>query len=88
MWDGWGRPVYPAIIWNDRRTGDLIDEIGEEDGRDLTEITGLIPDPYFSAVKIRLILDQPTLAGKKKGELLTGTIDSWMIYKLTSGNIT
>lgn len=85
VWDEWGRPVYPAIIWQDRRASELIKGITDSDSQDLRQITGLIPDPYFSATKIKWILDHLISEGKHKGRFFAGTVDSWLVYKLTSG---
>lgn len=83
-----GKPVYNAIVWQDRRTADFCDQLKRE-GRSqvIQEKTGLIIDAYFSATKIRWILDNVDGARKEaeKGELAFGTIDSWLIWKLTKG---
>jgi len=83
-----GRPVYNAIVWQDRRTAGFCDKLKNEgySGR-INEKTGLIIDAYFSASKIRWILDN--IPGARdlavKGELAFGTIDSWLVWKLTGG---
>ena len=83
-----GEPIHNAIVWQDRRTADRCREL-REDGTDdwLNARTGLLLDPYFSATKIAWILD--TVDGARaragRGELAFGTIDSWLIYKLTGG---
>ena len=81
-----GKPIYPAIVWQDRRTNSLCNDLKKE-GRekDIKERTGLLLDPYFSATKIKWILDNVEDARDRaeKGELLFGTIDSYLIYKLT-----
>lgn len=89
VWDrATGQPVHNAIVWQDRRTADRCREL-REDGTDdwLNARTGLLLDPYFSATKIAWILD--TVDGARaracRGELAFGTIDSWLIYKLTGG---
>ncbi len=74
-----GRPVYPAIVWQDRRTAERCAELPSGLIR---ERTGLVPDPYFSATKLEWILARTELAA---GELAFGTIDSWLIWKLTGG---
>lgn len=83
-----GRPIYPAIVWQCRRTAALCDRL-RADG--LTEhiraVTGLVPDAYFSATKIRWILDHVPGAQERaeRGELLFGNVDSWLIWNLTGG---
>ncbi len=85
-----GEPVYNAIVWQCHRTADRIENL-KKDGYDkiLRERTGLIPDAYFSATKICWILDHVEGAGKEaeKGNLLFGTVDTWLIWKLTNGRI-
>jgi glycerol kinase len=85
-----GRPVYNAIVWQDRRTSELCDRI-KNNGFDKTILkkTGLIVDAYFSATKIKWILDNVAgaRASADKGELAFGTIDTWLIWKLTSGKL-
>lgn len=85
-----GKPVYPAIVWQCRRTADLIDRLnGDGFGRVIRERTGLIPDAYFSGTKIKWILDH--VAGARQmaesGELLFGTVDTWLIWNLTRGKV-
>ncbi len=83
-----GKPIYPAIVWQCRRTSRMIDEL-IADGYDtmLRDKTGLIPDAYFSASKIAWILQNVEGAAEKanNGELLFGTVDTWLIWKLTGG---
>ena len=91
VWDReTGQPVYPAIVWQCRRTADRIIEL-TRDGMDRTvrEKTGLIPDAYFSASKIEWILDHVEGAREKAeaGKLLFGTVDTWLIWQLTKGNV-
>jgi glycerol kinase len=85
-----GRPMYNAIVWQDRRTSELCDRI-KNNGFDKTILkkTGLIVDAYFSATKIKWILDNVAgaRASADKGELAFGTIDTWLIWKLTSGKL-
>lgn len=85
-----GKPVYPAIVWQCRRTADRIKELKAE-GYDkvIREKTGLIVDPYFSATKIEWILDNVPGARQRAldGELMFGTVDTWLIYKLTGGKV-
>lgn len=91
LWDKHtGEPVYNAIVWQCRRTSDMIDEL-KKDGFDqiIREKTGLIPDAYFSASKIAWILQNVPGAREKaeKGDLLFGTVDSWLIWNLTKGAV-
>jgi glycerol kinase len=83
-----GKPIYNAIVWQDRRTADFCNKL-KEDGleKGITEKTGLLLDPYFSATKISWILDNVEGARKKaeKGELAFGTVDSWLLWNLTAG---
>lgn len=85
-----GEPVYNAIVWQDRRTADYCNEIAEQ-GFDKTiqEKTGLIIDAYFSASKIHWILENVdgTRELAEKGQLAFGTVDSWLIWKLTEGKV-
>ena len=85
-----GEPVYNAIVWQCRRTAEMIDALKEE-GFDqvIREKTGLIADAYFSASKIAWILDHVEGARERaqKGELLFGTVETWLIWKLTKGRI-
>ena len=89
VWDKeTGKPIYNAIVWQCRRTADFCDAIGSEEVRDMIRRkTGLILDPYFSGTKIRWILDHVEGARERaeKGELLFGTIETWLIWKLTGG---
>lgn len=82
-----GRPLYNAIVWQDRRTAAFCDEIGTAHGGYIRATTGLLPDAYFSATKYRWILDNIPHARSRaeKGELLAGTLDTWLIWKLTGG---
>lgn len=91
VWDKkTGKPVYPAIVWQCRRTSERIDRL-RKDGMTETvqEKTGLVPDAYFSATKIEWILDQVPGARKRAeaGELLFGTVDCWLVWKLTAGAV-
>lgn len=92
LWDkATGRPVYNAIVWQCRRTAKLCEQIKEDP--DLTayikEKTGLLVDAYFSATKIKWILDHvPGVREKaRRGEVLFGTVDSWLVWKLTGGKV-
>ena len=91
VWDkNTGEPVYRAIVWQCRRTADRIEELKAEGYGDMIlEKTGLIADPYFSATKIEWILNNVPGARKRaeSGELLFGTVDTWLIYKLTGGRV-
>ena len=83
-----GEPVYNAIVWQCRRTAEMIDALKEEGfDRVIREKTGLIADAYFSASKIAWILDHVEGAREQaeKGDLLFGTVDTWLIWNLTGG---
>ena len=85
-----GEPVYPAIVWQCRRTADRIEKMIEDGLHDyVKERTGLIPDAYFSASKIAWILDEVPGAREQAeaGELLFGTVDTWLTWKLTGGRV-
>ena len=85
-----GQPVYNAIVWQDRRTSDFCDELKKQGKAALIqEKTGLVIDAYFSGSKIKWILDNVNGARDlaNKGELLFGTIDSWLVWKLTDGKV-
>lgn len=85
VWDrATGQPVAPAIVWQDRRTAPMCEKLRAEGLEPLIQRkTGLLLDPYFSATKLRWILDQV----KGRGNLAFGTIDSWLIWKLTGGQV-
>ena len=92
VWDReTGRPVYNAIVWQCRRTAALCEELmrDEEFTAYVKDHTGLLVDAYFSATKIKWILDNVPGARAKaeKGELLFGTVDTWLIWKLTGGAV-
>lgn len=85
-----GQPIYPAIVWQDRRTADFCQQLYSPTLEEqIQEITGLKLDPYFSASKLAWILDHVpnarTLA--TKGELAFGTVDTWLIYQLTGEHV-
>lgn len=85
-----GQPIYFGIVWQSRQSNSYIEELkaqGKEEW--IKEKTGLLLDPYFSASKIRFILDHVEGAQERaeKGELLFGTIDSWLVWKLTQGEV-
>ena len=86
-----GRPVYNAIVWQCRRTAGFCDELKKEEGLagSWREKTGLLIDAYFSATKIRWILDhvEGTREKAERGELLFGTVETWLIWNLTAGRI-
>lgn len=89
IWDKeTGLPIYNAIVWQSRQTADIADQL-KEDGHTqlIKDKTGLVIDAYFSATKVRWILDHVDGAQERaeNGELLFGTIDSWLVYKLTGG---
>ncbi|WP_278953633.1 glycerol kinase GlpK [Lactobacillus apis] len=89
IWDRkTGKPIYNAIVWQSRQTTELAEKLRADGyGEMIHKKTGLIIDPYFSATKIRWILDHVEGAQEKaeKGDLLFGTIDSWLLWKLTDG---
>ena len=85
-----GKPVYNAIVWQCRRTSEICDELKEKGYEKLIkDKTGLILDAYFSATKIKWILDNIEGAREKaeNGELLFGTVDTWLIWNLTRGKV-
>ena len=85
-----GKPVYNAIVWQCRRTADIVEQIHADGLTDyIRENTGLIPDAYFSATKIKWILDHVEGARElaQQGHLLCGTVDTWLIWKLTEGRV-
>lgn len=91
VWDRkTSQPVYNAIVWQDRRTSDYCDEL-KADGTSavIKEKTGLVTDAYFSGTKLKWILDNVEGARKKAeaGELCFGTVDSWLVWKLTNGKV-
>ena len=91
VWDkNTGQPIYNAIVWQDRRTSDVCEKMrlaGNE--KIITDRTGLLLDPYFSSTKLKWILDNVEGARKRaeNGELLFGTVDCFLIWKLTNGEI-
>ncbi|MDE6607011.1 MAG: glycerol kinase GlpK [Lachnospiraceae bacterium] len=91
IWDKHtGKPIYNAIVWQCRRTADMINELARK-GFDkvVKEKTGLIPDAYFSGTKIKWILEHVEGARKRAedGDLLFGTVDTWLIWNLTKGKV-
>jgi len=91
VWDrNTGKPVYNAIVWQDRRTADFCDELKRKNLHILIQQrTGLVVDAYFSASKIKWILDnvEGARARAEKGELCFGTIDTWLLWNLTKGQV-
>ncbi|MBU2957775.1 glycerol kinase GlpK [Paracoccus sp. 1_MG-2023] len=91
VWDRkTGKPVHNAIVWQDRRTAEFCRELeAEGHGRMITDRTGLLVDPYFSATKLKWILDNVdgARARAEAGDLAFGTVDSWLIWKLTDGKV-
>lgn len=91
IWDrATGRPIHPAIVWQDRRTADVCEQLRESGYEPrVAEVTGLLLDPYFSGTKIAWILDHVVgaRARAEAGELLCGTMDSWVIWRLTGGAV-
>jgi len=85
-----GKPVHKAIVWQDRRTESMCAALRERGHESrVTEITGLLLDPYFSGTKLAWLLDHVAgaRAAAERGELLAGTIDTWVIWKLTGGAV-
>ncbi len=90
LWDRRsGKPVYNAIVWQDRRTAKYCDSLKEKYGEFVRERTGVMIDPYFSASKIRWILDNVPGAREdaEAGWILAGTLDSWLFWKMTRGKL-
>lgn len=90
IWDkNTGIPVYNAIVWQDRRTAKSADQLKKAWGEIIKEKTGVVVDSYFSALKIQWILDnvEGVRERAEKGELIAGTIDSWLIWKMTNGRV-
>ena len=83
-----GRAVHPAMVWQDRRTADTCARLRAEGAEDLVRArTGLLLDPYFSATKLAWILDQGHRDRARRGELLAGTIDCFLLWRLTAGRV-
>ena len=91
IWDKeTGRPIYNAIVWQCRRTSGIVDDLIKKGLEDhIRKTTGLVPDAYFSGTKIKWILDniEGSREKAKKGEILFGTVDTWLIWKLTNGAV-
>ena len=85
-----GKPIYNAIVWQCRRTADICEQL-KRDGMEeyIRKATGLVVDPYFSGTKVKWILDHVEGAREraKRGELLFGTVDTWLIWKMTQGRV-
>jgi glycerol kinase len=83
-----GRPIHPAIVWQDRRTAELCQTLRYAED-EVAQATGLLIDPYFSGTKIAWILDHVEGARGRAGggELLCGTIDAWVVWRLTGGKV-
>ena len=90
VWDrATGKPIHPAIVWQDRRTAQLCADLEKSGvGEEVSNKTGLVLDPYFSGTKVKWILDNVpgARARAERGELAFGTVDSWLIWHLTSGH--
>ena len=82
-----GVPIYNAIVWQDRRTADEADRLKAERGAEIQQIAGMLPDAYHSATKINWLLDhvEGARVRAEKGELLSGTLNTWLFWKLTGG---
>jgi glycerol kinase len=91
VWDrAAGRPIHPAIVWQDRRTGPACERLRRTGAEPrVVQLTGLLLDPYFSATKIAWILDhvEGARTRARRGELLAGTIDAWLVWRLTEGAV-
>ena len=90
VWDrATGEPIHNAIVWQDRRTAKYCDQIREEHGARIQEKTGLVLDAYFSATKVKWMLDNVPGAREKaeRGELCFGTVDTWLIWNFTRGQV-
>mgnify|MGYP002570267766 CR=1 FL=1 len=91
LWDrNTGKPIYNAIVWQCRRTAGIVDGLLKEGlGEHIKNVTGLVPDAYFSGSKIKWILDRVEGARERarRGEILFGTVDTWLLWKLTGGKV-
>lgn len=91
LWDReTGKPLHKALVWQDRRTASLCEQLKAQGLEPLVrERTGLLLDPYFSATKLRWLLDHVAGARERaaRGELAFGTVDSWLLWKLTDGKV-
>lgn len=90
LWDReTGIPIYNAVIWQDRRTSQMADELKQKHQQMILDKTGLIVDAYFSATKIQWILQNVGRAKElaQSGRLLAGTMDTWLVWKMTGGRV-
>ena len=90
LWDRvTGEPVARAIVWQDRRTSDRCTELQRKHGAAIRRTTGLVCDPYFSATKLEWLLQKHPAVRRRAagGRIAFGTIDSWLVYKLTDGQV-
>lgn len=91
IWDKeTGKPIHKAVVWQSKQTADIADQLIEEGHKDrIHKKTGLVVDSYFSATKIKWILDrvEGSRERARNGELLFGTIDTWLLWKLTGGDV-
>ena len=90
MWDKiTGEPLYNAIVWQDRRMARYADDLTEKHGELIREKTGLMADSYFSGPKIKWIIDnvEGVKDKIKEGRALAGTLDTWLIWKMTHGKV-
>ena len=91
LWNKYtGKPIYNAIVWQCRRSSDICEQLKTQNiEKEIKDKTGLVLDPYFSASKIKWLLDNVPNARDQaeKGELLFGTIDTWLVWKLTEGKV-
>jgi glycerol kinase len=90
IWDRTtGKPIYNAIVWQDRRTSDICDKVRAAHGELVRQKTGLEVDAYFSASKIKWLLDnvEGARARAEAGELAFGTVDTWLVWRLTNGKL-
>ena len=91
LWDKTtGKPIHNAIVWQCRRTAAIVDNLRQQGLEShIRKTTGLVPDAYFSATKIKWILDQVAGARQRaeRGEILFGTVDTWLLWRLTEGAV-
>lgn len=90
LWDQTGKPCHPAVVWQCKRSINVCERLKKEGaGPELTQRTGLIIDPYFSGTKLTALLEEnPELAAQvKAGQVLFGTVDSWLLHRLTGGAV-
>lgn len=90
LWEQTGKPCHPAVVWQCKRSIDVCERLKKEGlGPELTERTGLIIDPYFSGTKLTSLLEENLELSTKvrAGQVLFGTVDSWLLYRLTGGDV-